>query len=463
LFLVPESAEYLLLMTREPPLSDETTPDGGNVPPAPYRERLIRLAPSWEEARFVDRPNRFTLLLRPAVPDGEASPGPGGKIPAGGKGSPETRPAGGDRQEEIRAYLPNTGRLEEYCVRDGRFFVAPFHSPRFRYRVVSAWYQGSYVLVDTAAVQRLAERLAPSLLPSLFPALVRDAPAAGDNAIPPGLTLRREHRVEGSRFDLALFRHGRLAGLLEIKSCTLCHRGVAMFPDAPSSRALDHLRHLRRLGGEVPAAMLFLVPAAGARVFVPNAHTDPAFAREAAGTEELRLRAFAVPLRGPVTADAAGLRGLPVDLGAPRLLAADRGSYLLVLRNDAARSVAVGSLGKVRFPRGYYVYAGSGMNGLQQRIRRHLRAGKKARWHIDYLATRVMPVVRAYPIRSRLREEQLLAGELDRICTGRVPGFGSSDSPAPSHLFYFTAPPHRMPGFQRLLLDRRTAAVKNLF
>lgn len=386
----------------------------------------------------MDRPSRFTLVLHLADTRG--------KEPA----TQGASPARGSRSGEIRAYLPNTGRLEEYCVRGGRFFVTPFHSPKFGYRVVSARYQGAYVLVDTAAVQRLAGLLVPYVLHSLFP-----SPAGG-------FSLRREQQVEGSRFDLAVYQDEGLAGLLEVKSCTLCHRGVAMFPDAPSSRAIAHLRHLRRLGGALPALMLFLVPTAGARVLVPNAHTDPDFAREAAAADRGMLRAFAVPLRDPVTADIGGLREIPVDREAARQLAADRGSYLLVLRNDAHRSVVVGSRGEMRFPKGYYVYAGSGMNGLQRRIQRHLRAGKKARWHIDYLATRVMPVIRAYPVRGTLREEELLAGELGRISTGVVPGFGSSDSAAPSHLFYFTVPPHRMPGFQRLLLDRRTAALRNL-
>ncbi len=57
----------------------------------------------------------------------------------------------------------------------------------------------------------------------------------------------------------------------------------------------------------------------------------------------------------------------------------DTGAYLLFIRVRAARTLATGRLGRVRFPIGNYVYIGSGMGGLSQRVGRHFRTDKKVK------------------------------------------------------------------------------------
>jgi Uri superfamily endonuclease len=48
-----------------------------------------------------------------------------------------------------------------------------------------------------------------------------------------------------------------------------------------------------------------------------------------------------------------------------------KGSYALFMRFSETFSVSVGALGNVTITKGEYCYAGSAMNGLDQRIRRH--------------------------------------------------------------------------------------------
>ena len=62
-----------------------------------------------------------------------------------------------------------------------------------------------------------------------------------------------------------------------------------------------------------------------------------------------------------------------------------RGTYILAMTLRSDIRIEVGSLGGILFPAGEYCYAGSAMNGLDQRIRRHLSADKKIHWHIDRL------------------------------------------------------------------------------
>jgi len=111
-----------------------------------------------------------------------------------------------------------------------------------------------------------------------------------------------------------------------------------------------------------------------------------------------------------------------------------KGSYLLVMELRSDASIQIGKHGLIDFQKGYYVYVGSALNGLEQRIKRHLREQKKIHWHIDYLLpfTRVVDIF--YRENTR-REECTIAQEFERNFSG-VPGFGCSDCSCKSHLFH---------------------------
>jgi sugar fermentation stimulation protein A len=150
------------------------------------------------------------------------------------------------------------------------------------------------------------------------------------------------------------------------------------------------------------------------------------------------------------------LREIPVLLESTAELDRDRGAYLLVLENDRLKEVPVGGLGTLGFYPGYYVYVGSGMGSLGARTARHFRKSKKRFWHIDYLTPEHLAPVRLYLIRRTDRIEFELAKRLKIMASGVVRGFGSSDSSADSHLFFFAEPPFKNPAFLRMLLDFRT-------
>lgn len=65
---------------------------------------------------------------------------------------------------------------------------------------------------------------------------------------------------------------------VEVKGCSLESGGVARFPDAPSTRALKHVKELEGIvkdGGKAMMAILVFSPES--TVFEPNYETDPAF------------------------------------------------------------------------------------------------------------------------------------------------------------------------------------------
>lgn len=111
-----------------------------------------------------------------------------------------------------------------------------------------------------------------------------------------------------------------------------------------------------------------------------------------------------------------------------------KGSYILIIRLPEEKTIAVGRLGAVLFPRGNYAYAGSALGGLKQRLDRHLRAEKKLHWHIDYLLEKA-DIEEIITCESRERTECTIADALGERFEA-VPGFGASDCRCRSHLFH---------------------------
>ena len=110
------------------------------------------------------------------------------------------------------------------------------------------------------------------------------------------------------------------------------------------------------------------------------------------------------------------------------------GTYLIIITLPKDTTVMVGKQGLLHFKKGCYVYVGSALNGLDQRIQRHLRTDKKTHWHIDYLLPFTEIVEILYKENNR-REECRIAQFLERNFVS-IPGFGCSDCSCKSHLFF---------------------------
>lgn len=112
-----------------------------------------------------------------------------------------------------------------------------------------------------------------------------------------------------------------------------------------------------------------------------------------------------------------------------------KGTYILLLELDKEQNIAVGNLGTILFPAGFYAYVGSAMGGLESRIRRHIRSNKKLHWHIDYLLqqasiTDIIMSENATGTKNECAISRSLAAEVNY-----VPGFGCSDCGCRSHLY----------------------------
>jgi sugar fermentation stimulation protein A len=369
---------------------------GDRLSPPRFRGRL-------SEGTFLSRPNRFIVECR----------------------------TGSGR---VRAYLPNPGRLRELLLPGSAVTLLKAEDRgdrRTAYTAVAVRKGAHTVLLHTHHTNEAAHWLIER---GRVPGLA-------------GFRVERREVTRGhSRFDFLLRRGGERM-LLEVKSCTLFGRKIAMFPDAVTARGRRHLLELAALAdGEVKTGVLFLIHWPGARWFLPDYHTDPAFSRALRDVRgKVRIMPVAVKWSRELTLTGRGRSvAIPWDL----LEREDRdgGSYILVLRLSRKRRIGTGALGDITYPRGFYLYVGSAKRGLAKRTERHRRIKKKLRWHIDYLRERA-DLHAIFPVRTSDDLECAMAARLGRMAGWRVPRFGSSDCRCPSHLFGMEGDPLADKGF----------------
>lgn len=262
--------------------------------------------------------------------------------------------------------------------------------------------------------------------------------------------LKREAPFGHSRFDLLLGR-GEERFILEIKSCTLFGKRVAMFPDAVTERGRKHMEELARLSDQgYRAGVLFLIQWQRAEYFLPDYHTDLEFSKTFFRLRD-RVQFMAVALQWrqdfsmpdrvqPVT--------IPWNLIGRELN--DSGCYIFIVQLPEEQTIAIGSKGNMVFKQGYYLYVGSAKNSLSKRLERHWRKRKRFHWHIDYLRTFCDPH-EAIAIRTTADLEHELAGAISVIADWQIPGFGCSDCSCTSHLFGMQEDPLHLPQFINLL------------
>jgi len=343
-----------------------------------------------EKAAFVSRPNRFVVEC---LLDGN----------------------------KAKASLPNPGRLWELFFPGVTLYLekALNMETKYRHKVVAVDRDGSPIVLHThksndIVISLLEKRLIPGL---------EDAKLIGS-----------EVKRGGSRFDLLLEKGGQKF-LAEIKSCTLFGRNIAMFPDAPSLRGKRHVEELAELkSGNNKNVVLFLIHRPGIKCFIPDYHTDPRFSDT---LHSLRNEIDIIPLTirwNPDLSLSNKVKRVDIPWQIVERESGNRGTYLVILKLDEKKEIAVGKLSKIPFREGYYVYIGSALNNLDKRVERHKRWRKRLRWHIDYLRAE-STFHNSIAIRSGDRLECDIAREMKKIGEWEAPGFGCSDCFCSSHLF----------------------------
>ncbi|MEM7819271.1 MAG: GIY-YIG nuclease family protein [Candidatus Aenigmatarchaeota archaeon] len=112
-----------------------------------------------------------------------------------------------------------------------------------------------------------------------------------------------------------------------------------------------------------------------------------------------------------------------------------KGVYILLISIAKDIRINIGSLGKIKFSAGNYVYVGSAQNNIMKRIERHKSKTKNKFWHIDYLLdSKYAKILKIFYKESKKSEECRIANRLlkNEIL---IKNFGCSDCNCKSHLF----------------------------
>ncbi len=166
---------------------------------------------------------------------------------------------------ELTVHVKNTGRLGELLIPGVPAWLERAGNPNRKtiYDLIAVEKDGHIVNIDSQAPNLIAREWIES---------------GGWGA---GMTgLRSEFSWGDSRFDLAYLRGGK-RGLIEVKGVTLFDaKGMAIFPDAPTSRGAKHLLGLKTAAeAGMEAGVCFVIMKEDAIGMTPNLQTDPAFAQ----------------------------------------------------------------------------------------------------------------------------------------------------------------------------------------
>ena len=156
-------------------------------------------------------------------------------------------------------HVKNTGRLGELLVPGAEVVLEQSDKPerKTKYDLISVYKENlGWVNIDSQATNKVvAEWLA----------------GQGYTYIKP------EYKYGDSRLDFYMER-GEEKFLMEIKGCTLEIDGVGYFPDAPSERAVKHLRELIKAVSEgYHCIVAFVIAMEGVTEVRPNRATHPEF------------------------------------------------------------------------------------------------------------------------------------------------------------------------------------------
>ena len=169
-----------------------------------------------------------------------------------------------DNGKIVTAHCPNTGSMKG-CSEPGHPVYLSLHDNpkrKLKYTWELIEMPTSLVGVNTLVPNRLVFQAAEA---GLISELVGYE------------TVEREVKIGShSRIDLRLSDGQKGCCYVEIKNCSLVDNGVAMFPDAVTSRGLKHLKELEIIvKSGCRCVMFFFIQRMDARVFKPADHIDP--------------------------------------------------------------------------------------------------------------------------------------------------------------------------------------------
>ena len=171
-----------------------------------------------------------------------------------------------DSGELITAHCPNSGSMKGCAIEGAPVWLSVSDNPKRKYKHTWELIQSpsSMIGINTMVPNRLVKR-------------------AVENDLIDELrgyeTVQAEIKTsDHTRLDLMLESKKKRKCYVEIKNCTLVEEGVAMFPDAVTTRGQKHLEELENLVSKGHRGVIFyLIQRMDARLFKPADAIDPVY------------------------------------------------------------------------------------------------------------------------------------------------------------------------------------------
>ncbi len=202
-------------------------------------KKIISVEGKLYYGRFVDRPNRFLVNIKLEGTD-----------------------------EIHAAFLHDPGRMKELLLPDVRLLIRKplkMSDRKTNWDVLAVYHNNFWITIKSS----LPNLVAKTALSNGWISELVEYP-----------NLKPEIKYGHSRLDF-LLTNGSSECYVEVKGVTLVESGVALFPDAPTSRGTRHLQELIKLKAEGKrAVVLFICMRNDPEAFSPNWITDPVFSKQ---------------------------------------------------------------------------------------------------------------------------------------------------------------------------------------
>lgn len=253
----------------------------------------MRYGDIWE-GRFESRPNRFIAYVN----------------------------IGGTSE---KVHVKNTGRCKELLVKDAKVYLNKSANPNrsTAYDLVAVKKGNRMINMDSQAPNKAVEEwLCEGVL------------------FPDSVMVKPETKYHNSRFDFYV-ETPQDKVFIEVKGVTLEQEGVVLFPDAPSERAVKHVKELMEAVKEgYEAYIILVIQMENVKYFTPNRATQPEFADALMEARQAGVKVLAYDCK--VTPDSMEIQNpVPVRLSEMEIAAEpliswyDRGKRVLPWREEA--------------------------------------------------------------------------------------------------------------------------------
>lgn len=163
-----------------------------------------------------------------------------------------------------RVHVPNTGRMKELLVQGAKVLLKyhPASHKKTEYTLICVYKDDILVCIDSRAANDIYHEYLNE---------------GKEKELLPIKTIKREVKYLNSRFDFGLVSKNRQV-LIEVKSVNLVENTHALFPDAPTTRGVKHIKELieaKRHG--IDSAVIFIVQREDAVSFSPHWTMDQEF------------------------------------------------------------------------------------------------------------------------------------------------------------------------------------------